>query len=204
MLYLQARGVPALAAGLASVGLLAWVAAEWLTSREWAAGAVERWPVATLAPVLAAVLVSAGLAGADEELERTTAVPWRRIRVVHVIIAAVAASAALVPIGLWEPQTYGAFELVRNTGAAVGLVAAASVVLGARPSWVPVTVYTAVVAVMVPGTEAVTSWWTSWWAWPVQPWSATHAGWAALAAFTAGLALYGRLGARPSREEDTA
>lgn len=197
-LYLRARGAPALAAGLAVVALVAWGAAHWLTSREWSGGAIERWPVVALAPVLTAVLASSGLAGSDEELERTTAVPWRRIRVLHLTVVAVAAIAAVVLTGLWEPQTYGAFELARNTLACVGAAALLTVVLGARLAWGPVCAYVGVVTLVAPRPLNSES---SWWTWPVQPWSAELAAWTAGALFAAGLLLYGWLGPRPSHDE---
>lgn len=200
-LYLRARGAPALAGGLAVVALVAWGAAHWLTSKEWSGGAIERWPVVAVAPALTAALASTGLAGSDEELERTTAVPWRRIRVLHVIIVAVVAVAALVLTGLWEPQTYGAFELARNTVACVGAAALLAVVLSARLAWGPVCGYVGVVTLVAPRPLVPES---SWWTWPVQQWDATLAAYTAGGLFVAGLLLYGRLGPRPSRDEDAA
>ena len=186
-------------AGLVVVALLAWATAHWLVTREWSTGAAdERWPVPALAPMLGAVLASAGLAGADEELERTAAVPWRRIRAAHIVLATAAASLPLVLTGLWAPHTYGAFELGRNTVACVGMVALSSVVLGARLAWAPVVAYVAVVLTAAPRDPE-----TGWWTWPVQPWSAQHAAWTSLALFVAGMTLYARCGARPSRDPDT-
>ncbi|MFW5899112.1 MAG: hypothetical protein ACOCUN_01440, partial [Jiangellaceae bacterium] len=198
-LHLRARGAPAFAGGLAVVTLASWSAAHWLTSREWSGGAIERWPVVAVAPAVTAALASTGLAGSDEELERTTAVPLRRIRVLHVIIVAAVAGAALGLIGLWEPRTYGAFELARNTVACVGAAALTAVVFGARLAWGPVCAYVGVVTLVAPVPLVPGS---SWWAWPVHPWSAELAAWTAGALFAAGLLLYGRLGPRPSRDED--
>lgn len=186
------------AAGLVALAAATWAMAEWLVAREWSSGPEERTFLVAWAPVLGAALVSTGLAGADEELERSTAAPWRRIRLLHVVVATVTTGAALGLTGLWEPQTYGAFELARNALASVGLVTITAVVLGARLAWGPLFAYIGVVYFAAPRSMPETGWWS----WPVQPWSAELAAWTALGLFAAGLAVYGWFGARPSREAE--
>lgn len=193
-LHLRARHTPLVGAGVLAAALLAWVTADWLVSREFAAGAPERWPVAALAPVLGAVLVSVGFAGADEELERTAAVPWRPIRLLHVALATLAVGVALALTGLWEPRVYGAFELVRNTAAALGAVALSATVLGARLAWVPVAPYVLVVMSVGPRGPG-----TAWWTWPVQPWASDLALWSTTALLVLGGAAYAWRGARAPR-----
>jgi hypothetical protein len=181
-------------AGLVVVALLAWVTGGWLADGEWSPGPGERWPVAVLAPLLAALLVSTGLAGADEELERTAPVRWRVIRIVHVIVAASVAGVALALTGLWEPRIFGSFELVRNAAACLGLIALSAIVLGARLAWAPATGY--VLAVVAVGPRDPD---TAWWTWPIQPWGAHRATWSALLLLLAGAVAYAWLGARPDR-----
>ncbi len=183
-------------AGLVAVALLAWVTGGWLADGEWSTGPGERWPVAVLAPLLAALLVSMGLAGADEELERTAPVRWGVIRITHVALAASAAGVALALTGLWEPRTYGSFELVRNVAACIGLVAMSSIVFGARLAWAPATAY--VLGVVAAGPRDPD---TAWWTWPIQPWSAHGATWSAALLLLVGTVAYTRFGARPGHHE---
>ncbi|PSK92999.1 hypothetical protein CLV30_13126 [Haloactinopolyspora alba] len=191
-LHCRARSAPAVLLGMLVVTLLAWWLADWLVHQSYAQGPLARRSVVVLAPVLAAALVSVSLAGADDELERSTAWRWRRIRTVHVTIATVVCSAALTLTALWEPARYGAYELVRNTVACVGMAAVAACVLGAGLAWVPVLGYAAVVFV-VGGTPAPDS---AWWTWPVQLSDVPGAWWAAGVWWSVGTVLYGLLGAR--------
>lgn len=193
-LHVRARNTPLIGAGLTALALLAWAAAHWLVTREFSTGAQERWPVAALAPLLGAVLVSVGFAGADEELERTAAVRWRPIRLCQVALAAVAVGTALALTGLWEPRTYGAFELARNTAAVIGAVAFSAAVLGARLAWVPVVPYVLVTMSVGPRDPG-----TAWWAWPVQPWASPLAVWSAATLLILGGAAYSWSGARSVR-----
>lgn len=114
------------------------------------------------------------------------------------MLATVVTGTALVPTGLWEPQTYGAFELARNTLACIGAVALVAVVLSARLACAPPYAYVGVVCLVAPRPLLPES---SWWTWPVQPWSAALAAWTAGGLFAASLVLYSWLGPRPSREE---
>lgn len=198
-LHLRARGVAMFVGGLAVVTLLGWAGADYLVHREWSGGAVDRIPVVVAAPLLGVILASTGLGGADEELERSTPARWRWIRLGHVALTALPVSAAVALTGLWEPQTYGAFELVRNTAGFAGLVAASATVLGSRLAWVPPFVYAAVVYIVAPQPLSTD---TAWWTWPVQPWSAAPAAWAAGTLLVAGTAAYVVHGARPTRTGD--
>lgn len=200
-LHLRGRGVPALVVGVAAVAVLAWLAADWLVRQDWLGGAAARIPVVVTAPLLAALLVSSGLGGADEELERTTAVPWRLFRSLHVLGAFVLVGGALALIGTWEPRTYGAYELVRNAAGYLGMVAGAAVLTGARLAWAPAFGYAAVVYVAAPKPLRAD---TAWWAWPLHPWSTELAAWVAGGLFVAGLALYARFGARVAGHTDPA
>lgn len=193
LLHLRARNTPLIAAGLVAVALLAWVVARWLVTREFFTGPQERWPVAALAPLLGAVLVSVGFAGADEELEQTAAVRWWPIRLCQVGLATVAVGTTLALTGLWEPQTYGAYELIRNAAAGVGAVALCAAVLGARLAWVPVMAYVLVIMSVGPRNSG-----TAWWTWPVQPWASPLAVWSAAVLLILGGVAYSWSGAATS------
>lgn len=192
-LHLRGRGVPAAVVGVAVVAVLAWLAADWLVHRDWLGGAEARIPVVAAAPLLGAVLISTGLGGADEELDRTAAVPWWLIRALHVLGAFVLVGGALAVTARWEPGTYGAYELVRNAAGYVGVVAAAAVVLGARLAWAPAFGFAAVTYIAAPKPLRPE---TAWWTWPLQPWNVSPAAWTAVLLFLAGAILYARFGSR--------
>ncbi|MEV6692115.1 hypothetical protein AB0M35_11685 [Micromonospora sp. NPDC051196] len=169
-MHLTARGGPAFLVGLVVIAVLAWAAGSWLADRPTFGGSVARIPVVALAPLLAAVLLGPSLAGADEELERGTPLPWRVWRTGHVLLAAVLSAAVLSLAGLADPHTFGAYALVRNTLGHTGLVVGAAALLGVRLAWLPAFCYGCAVYAAAPrGTDRV----TAIWAWPVQPSSAT-------------------------------
>ena len=159
----------------------------------------RRVPVAVAVPLLAAVLTSVGLSGADEELERATALRWRTVRVLHVLGVAVAAALVLTPIGAWEPDKYGSQVIARNLLGCFGVVTASTMIIGARLAWAPVFGFIATVffAAPKPPTNG-----TAWWTWPIQPASSSVAWWTALTLFALGTALYGFAGARPASTRD--
>lgn len=192
ILHVRARGVPLTIAGLVVLALLAW-AADWLLHAQGSSGPADRWSVAVLAPLLGAVIISAGLGGADEELERTAAMRWRRVRTVHVAVAVAAVGAALALTGLSEPSTFGAYELARNSAACIGLVAVGTAVLGVRLGWMPVVAYVLLVLGMASPTPE-----NAWWTWPIQEWSADSANWAAAVVGVVGALGYVWFGSRAS------
>lgn len=152
-----------------------------------------RVPVVALAPLLGALLLGSTLGGADEELERTTPLPWRTWRLGHVLLAALLIGGTLSLTGLHAPEVFGAYALVRNTLAGVGLIAGAAVLLGARRAWLPAFGW---VCAVYGATPRQFDGATGWWAWPVAP-STVVASWlAAVALFAVGVAAYLRRGAR--------
>lgn len=131
-LHLRARHVTTLVAGLAGLGLLTWLVADWLMSQPWSAGPSDRALLTRWSPAVAAALGSIGLAGEDEDMERSTAAPWRPIRAVHMTGFALLLAGVLALTAQSEPETFGAHVLARNTVACVGVVAALAAVVGAR------------------------------------------------------------------------
>ncbi|MFI6761043.1 hypothetical protein ACIBF5_18095 [Micromonospora sp. NPDC050417] len=191
-LHLRARGGPVFATGLGLVTLLTWGAGTWIAGRPYFDGPASRVPVVMLAPLLAAVLLSPTLAGADEELERGTARPWRRWRLGHLLLAVAGIGAALTSTGLRAPEVFGAHALLRNTLGCVGLVALGAALLGARLAWLPAFGY--VCAVYAAGPRSGDA--ARFWAWPLQP-SSVSASWlTAGTLFAVGTFWYASRGAR--------
>ena len=198
-LHLRSRRVMTLVAGLAGLGLLTWLAAEWLMNRPWSGGPSDRALLTRWAPAVAAALGSIGLAGEDEDMERSTAAPWRPMRAAHLTALAVLLAGVLALTALAEPETFGAHVLVRNTVGCVGIVAAMATVVGARLAWAPLFVFLAVIEVAGPGAGPTSAWWT----WPAQPSDVDAAAWVAAALYIGGLCAFALFGARVERHPDT-
>ncbi|RKR86440.1 hypothetical protein BDK92_0666 [Micromonospora pisi] len=190
-LHLRARGGPVFATGLGLVTLLSWIAGNWIAGRPYFDGPASRVPVVMLAPLLAAVLLGPTMAGADEELERGTARPWRRWRLGHLLLAVAAIGAAVTSTGLRAPEVFGAHALLRNTLGCVGLVALGAALLGARLAWLPAFGYVCAVYAAGPQTGDA----ARIWAWPLQASSVTASWLTAGGLFALGTIWYATLGA---------
>lgn len=200
ILFARARSLPQFCIGLVVAVLLAWWAGEWLSSHPEFGGATARVPVVALAPLVLSVLVSMSLYAADEELERTGARAWRRLRGVVVVALTAVGAAGLAVTALEDADTYGAIELVRNSLACVGMVALAGPIVGGRLAWSPAFVYVATAYITAPRPLPLG---TGWWTWPVQSSPSDSAWWAAAAWFVVGVVVYARWGSRPRRWDDT-
>lgn len=197
VLHIRARRVPLFLAGLVVISVAGWALAEWLMARPWSPGPLDRLPVTVIAPLLAAVLACEGLGHLDDELEGSTAIRWRLVRLAHVAVALAVGAIAMALIGLTDPRVYGAYELVRNTAGFLGVAALGTAILGAKMGWVPAVMYgVAVIAVVPRPVEHAAVWWT----WPVQPWEVTSAASVAVVWLVLGAAVYTLRGARRSRD----
>ncbi|MFC4148715.1 hypothetical protein ACFO0M_20870 [Micromonospora mangrovi] len=193
-LHLRARGVPTFLAGVGVITLVAWSAGTWLASRPYFDGPAARVPMVALAPLLAALLLGPTLAGADEDLDRSTPLPWRVWRAGHLLAAFVTATALSVA-GLRAPDTYGAHALARNALGCIGLVAGGAVLLGARLAWLPAFGHVCAVYAAAPrqtGTAVAA------WTWPIQPSTSTTSWLAVATIFVIGAAAYLHRGSRAS------
>lgn len=200
VLFGRARHLPAFAVAVVVICLLAWWAGEWLSSQEMFDGPRARPPVTALAPLLLAVAVSATLYAADEELERTAAWRWPRLRAAQVVVLTTLAGAAVAGTALEDPNVYGAVEVARNTLACVGMITMAAPIIGGRLAWAPAFGYVTTIYLLAPKpVEPDTGWWT----WPTQMSNSHSAWWAATAWFTLGLLMFAWQGSRPRRSEDT-
>ena len=193
VLYLRSRALPLTAAALTGIVLLAAWAADWLEDRPYFDHSA-RVPVLVLAPLLASAAIGTGTHSHTEELDRTAVRRWWPRRLFHLLALTALAAGALALAVPGHPEEFGAPGMVRNVLGATGLTAAAAALLGARLSWLPMTVYGGAVYLAAPrapgGAAAV-------WAWPMQP-GPQPAAWAvALGVYAAGAALLVARGARP-------
>lgn len=193
-LHVRARHLYWAILGLLLLSVASWEVARWLTSRPYFGGPSARTPVAVLAPLLAAVLVSTTLAGADVDLERSTARLSPRWRTLHACAAALVPSALLAATAIDEPQLWGSYALVRNTVGLVGLVLLTATVLPAMVTWAPAFTYVVVVYLAAPQTPTPGS---TWWAWPMQAGALDPSWVCAGLLLTAGVTGYGLLGPPP-------
>ncbi|MFI6285452.1 hypothetical protein ACIBCM_11955 [Streptomyces sp. NPDC051018] len=191
-LYGRSRALPATLAALAGTALAAAVAAYWLRGLP-DAGQDAREPVVLLAPLLAAAALGTGLHTPSEELDRTGVRRWWPRRLLHVLALTALASAALAAAVPGDPDQYGAPAMVRNVLGATGVTAAAATVLGARLSWLPMTVCTGAIRFLgATGADGGAPGWI----WPLHAGPGPAAWVAAGAVFAAGAVLFAACGAR--------
>lgn len=177
------------------LAVISWRIALWLAHYLYFDSVNARAPVAIVAPLLAAVLISVTLSGADVDLERSTARLSIRWRTVHGLVAAVIPGALLAITALDQPQIWGSYALVRNTIGLVGIVLIAATVLPATLTWSPALIYVIVVYFAAPRTP---DYGASWWAWPMQP-GAPDSSWiCATILVITGAVAYGRRGPAPT------
>jgi hypothetical protein len=180
-LYLRSRRVPSTAPiSLATVALvtLLWSVAGDRSSVDPS--------VAALTLMLAVAPLITTLAGADDALEGTVALPWPPRRVLHLL-----GVGAFVAVLLLSARAAGvdfgpAGQIARNSAGLAGLVGLGVALFGTRLAWIAPTVWPALqVMIAVPGGSA----WRQCLGWMIEP---PGSGPAALTA--AGLLLAGTLG----------
>ncbi|MEV4706270.1 hypothetical protein [Actinoplanes sp. NPDC049316] len=129
-LYLRSRHVPlALTLGAGAMVLL-W--SLWsISSNSPDAGA----PMVILTVLILVAIAGITLAGPDEALERTAALPWWPRRAAHVLVA-LAAVVVLVLVTLATGARFGpAMLVVRDAAGLLGLAALGAATLGATRAW---------------------------------------------------------------------
>ena len=131
--YLRSRAVPASAAVLLGCAVALWGLHRAIDHPQGRA-------LATLLVALAATTaVAPGLAGADPDLERVSAIAWPPRRAAHLIVAGVAIFGLLAATTLVGEQPAATGQVARTVAGLTGLVAVGAVVLGAaRASLFPV------------------------------------------------------------------
>ncbi|PBC63626.1 hypothetical protein BKI49_12655 [Streptomyces sp. Tue6028] len=190
-LYARSRGIPATVAALVCAALLTL----WVAGRPDAyLDPYRRMPLISLAPLLTSSAIGVSLHTYTRDLDDTAVRPWWPRRLAHLLVLAALAAAlsALAVPGL--SQEFGAAAMVRNTLGAVGITAAAAVLLGARLSWMPTTLYFS--AVYLSGASSRVSNATVL-AWSLQPGPQRGAWAVGLGLFVLGTALCAARGVRP-------
>jgi len=191
-LYLRSRGVPATAAAV----LVCAVAL-------WALGLVVDHPqgrvlVALLAALAATTALAPGLAGADHDLDRASAIAWPPRRAAHVIVAGAAVVGLLAVTALVGEQMASTARIARDVAGLGGLIALGAAILGAvRAPLLPV-VWTALVLQYAPpmGEPPTRPAYKVMLTWMVQPIEIRAATVAAAALAAAGTLAYAVLGSR--------
>lgn len=196
VLYLRSRAVPRTAAALTCIVLVAAWAADWLVSRTYFNHSA-RVPVLVLAPMLVSAAIGTSLYAPADELDRTAVRRWWPRRLLHLLALTVPAAAALALAVPGHPEAFGAPGMVRNVLGATGVAAASAALIGARLSWLPMTVYGGAVYLAAPRTPGGAA---SVWAWLMQPGPQPGAWVVASVAYAAGAALFAVRG--PHRERD--
>jgi len=194
LLYLRSRSAPATlaatlccATGLAALGHAVH-------------DALARRQLAVLATVLAAAAVAPGLAGADVELERVTALAWPPRRAAHLVVAGAVAIGLLAATALIGTPMTSIGQLARNSTGLTGLVGLGAATLGAsRAFLLPLLWIAGAVGVQVAAASAQPS--VSRYqliaAWMMQPAGSRAALITALALGATGLLAYALAGSRP-------
>lgn len=165
VLHLRGRRAGWAVLGVLVLAAASWWSAGWLTSRTYFDGPLARPPVAVLAPLIAAVMVSTTLAGSDIELDRAASRLTGPRRIAHALTAAATVAVVLGVVATDAPETFGSYALVRNSLGLIGMVLLAAALMPAVLSWAPTLTYTVVVYLAAPRVPHVGS---PWWAWPMQ------------------------------------
>lgn len=194
-LYLRSRAVPRTAAVLTCIVLVAAWAADWLVSRTYFNHGA-RVPVLVLAPMLVSAAIGTSLYAPADELDRTAVRRWWPRRLLHLLALTVPAAAALALAVPGHPESFGAPGMIRNVLGATGVAAASAALIGARLSWLPMTVYGGAVYLAAPRTPGGAA---SVWAWLMQPGPQSGAWVVASVAYAAGAALFAVRGPRRER-----
>ena len=164
-LHIRTRHLHRVTLALLLLSAVSGEAAQWLASRPSLDGPGARTPVALLAPLLAAMLVSVTLTGADVDLERSTARLRAGWRAMHACAAVLVPSVLLAATAIEQPQVWGSYALVRNSIGMVSAVLLSAVVLPATLTWAPTFTYVTVIYLAAPHAPTPGS---TWWAWPMQ------------------------------------
>ncbi|MFF3610470.1 hypothetical protein [Streptomyces sp. NPDC002580] len=190
-LYVRSRGVPTALAALVGAALLT----VWMAGRPDAYLDPERRvPLIALAPLLASMAIGVSLHTYTRELDDTAVRPWWPRRLAHLLLLSALAAVLLAFAVPGNSQVFGAAAMVRNTLGAVGIAAGASVLLGARLSWMPTALYFS--AVYLSASSPRVSHATVL-AWSMQPGPQRGAWAVGIGLFVAGTALCATRGARP-------
>ncbi|GGY06909.1 hypothetical protein GCM10010358_70210 [Streptomyces minutiscleroticus] len=128
ILYARSRQVPASAAAVALVTLVAWA------FNQDGAGPMNLG-IAVLILTANVAAASVGLGGRDVALDRTAAIRWVPRRAAHVLLAGAVAGAALLAVQAAGAELAPAALVVRDSAGLAGLAALGAVLGGAPFAW---------------------------------------------------------------------
>lgn len=191
-LYLRSRAVPATAAAILACTVVLWALGLAVDHPQ------GRVLVALLVAVAATTAIAPGLAGADHDLDRASAIAWPPRRAAHVIVAGTAVLGLLAATALVGEQMAGTGQIARNVAGLTGLVAIGATVLGAARAPLLPVIWTALVLQYAPpmGEPPTRPAYKVMLTWIVQPVEARAATVAAVALAAAGTLAYAVLGSR--------
>jgi hypothetical protein len=138
-LYLRSRAIPASATALLGCAVALWALGLAIDHPQ------GRSLAALLVALAATTAIAPGLAGADPDLDRASAVAWPPRRAAHVIVAGAAVLGLLAATALAGQQMGATAQLARNVAGLTGLVALGAVVLGAARAPLLPVIWTVVV-----------------------------------------------------------
>jgi hypothetical protein len=129
-LHLRARRVPAATVATLVISMGAWLV--WFfASDERQAGP----PLAAVTVMLACVAASVTFGSDDEDLDRTAALSWPRLRAIHLLVT-VSLLIGLFTTTLATAVQFGSFTfVVRDVVGLLGLTTLCAVALGAQRAW---------------------------------------------------------------------
>jgi hypothetical protein len=139
--------------------------------------------------LLVTSVLSVGLDGQDQQLDRTAAIRWQPRRLTHLLLIGVVGGGVVLALG----SAYGSPAIVlRNTVGLVGLVGVATVAFGAQFSWILPFAWCVVALPLPPGDGTGYEIGT----WMLQNSDVTAANWTAWLIGTAGIVGYALRGPR--------
>lgn len=198
-LYLRSRAAPATAAIVLACAVALWALGLAIDHPQ------GRVLTTLLVALAATVALAPGLAGADLDLDRVSAVAWPPRRAAHVAVAAAAVTALLAAAGpavtaVAGGQMAGAGHIARNVAGLAGLVALGTAVLGAARAPLLPVVWTVLVLRYAPpmGEPPTRPAYKIMLTWMVQPPGARTATVTAVALALGGILAYAVLGSRRS------
>lgn len=164
-LHLRARRVGTAACALLVLAGLLWISGKWLAGLPWSTGPSARVPAVVLGPLLAVVVTSRTLAGADLDLDRTSPRLSANYRLIHALLSCGIPAVAVALVLLPDPAVFGAAAAARNTLGLMGLVLVSACLGPPALAWAPATVLT--LTTYLAGGRARGAG-ASWWAWLMQ------------------------------------
>lgn len=191
-LYLRSRAVPATASAVLCCAVALWALGLAIDHPQ------GRVLAALLVTLAGATALAPGLAGADHDLDRVSAIAWPPRRAAHVVVAGAAVVGLLAATGLVGEQMAGIGQIARNVAGLVGLVALGAAILGAAPAPLLPVVWTVLVLRYAPpmGEPPTRPAYKVMFTWMVQPVDTRAATVAAVVLAAAGTFTYAVLGSR--------